>query len=53
MQHQNLQTNCNHDYEFKISKFKDMKWINFYRCRKCGGILKVYNSNLRHDQSVR
>ena len=41
---------CNHDYEFKESQFKDMKWWNIYKCRKCSKRLKVYNSNLRHER---
>lgn len=47
---QNLQPDCNHDYEFKASQFKDPKWLNFYTCRKCGKELKVYNNNLQHDR---
>lgn len=50
MAHLNLQPNCNHDYEFKKSQFKDMEWWNIYKCRKCGKRLKVYDSNLRHDR---
>lgn len=47
---QDPQVDCNHDYEFKASQFKDPKWINFYTCRKCGKRLKVYNCNLQHDR---
>lgn len=41
---------CNHDYEFKESQFRNMKWWNIYKCRKCSKRLKVYNSNLQHDR---
>ena len=46
MKYQELQTDCNHDYEFIISQFKNMGWWNYYKCRKCGKMLKIYNSNL-------
>ena len=44
---QNLQSNCNHDYEFKASTFENPKWVNFYTCRKCGKRLKIYDDH-RH-----
>lgn len=45
------QDDCNHDYEFKISQFKNMQWWNYYTCRKCGKGLKVYSSNLQPTRS--
>lgn len=50
MNQKNLQNDCNHNYEFEVSRFEDMKWINYYKCRLCGKPMKIYNSNLRHDR---
>lgn len=50
MKYQNLKTDCPHKYEFIISQFKNMKWWNYFKCALCGMTLKIYNSNLRHDQ---
>ena len=32
---------CNHDYEFIICKFLLMRWIDLYKCRKCGAVKGV------------